>query len=44
MDDDGDADAKSTKSGVTSKGRKRKLSNSDARSTTTAGPSNKYKG
>ncbi|XP_034255302.1 RRP12-like protein [Thrips palmi] len=45
MDADGndDGDAKSTKSGVTAKGRKRKLSNSDARSTTTAGPNDKYK-
>ncbi|KAK3918716.1 RRP12-like protein [Frankliniella fusca] len=42
-DQENDGDAVSTKSGPTVKGRKRKLSAStDARSTTTAGPSAKY--
>lgn len=40
-----DGDNKSTKSGQTARGRKRKLSAStDARSTTTAGPKSKYQG
>lgn len=42
-DEMNDGDAKSTKSGQTARGRKRKLSAStDARSTTTAGPHSKY--
>ncbi|XP_026293865.1 RRP12-like protein [Frankliniella occidentalis] len=42
-DQDNDGDAMSSRSGPTVKGRKRKLSaNTDARSTTTAGPSAKY--